>query len=77
MRALKNNKTASVATAPRRRINIPQIQPDIPLPLSQKNRHEKIAYKAYELFEQRGCTHGFDLQDWFEAEKIIKGAWTL
>ena len=76
MRALKNKKTASSATATStRRINIPKIQHDVPLPLSQEEQHEKIARKAYELFERRGCEHGCDLQDWFEAEKIIKAAW--
>lgn len=32
---------------------------------------EQIEKKAYELFEQRGCSHGDDLKDWFEAEKLI------
>ena len=27
---------------------------------------------AYRLYEQRGCTHGADLNDWLEAERIIK-----
>ncbi len=32
-----------------------------------------IQKKAYELFEQRGGTHGSDLADWLEAEKILLG----
>ena len=28
-----------------------------------------IAKRAYELFEQRGCAHGFDMEDWIAAEK--------
>ena len=27
-----------------------------------------IAKRAYQLFEQRGCAHGFDLEDWVTAE---------
>ena len=28
-----------------------------------------IAKRAYQLFEQRGCAHGFALEDWIAAEK--------
>ena len=27
-----------------------------------------IAKRAFELFERRGCAHGFDLEDWVTAE---------
>ena len=33
---------------------------------------ETIEKKAYELYEKRGCQHGCDQQDWFEAEKILE-----
>ena len=32
---------------------------------------QDIGRRAYELFEQRGYTHGDDLSDWFQAEKEI------
>ncbi len=32
---------------------------------------EEIAKVAYELFVQRGGTHGSDQEDWFEAERIV------
>ena len=35
-----------------------------------------IAARAYELFCARGCQHGFDLQDWFQAERELRGAAT-
>jgi len=34
-------------------------------------RMELISQRAYQIFEQRGCVHGFDLEDWFEAEKQL------
>ena len=34
-------------------------------------RHHRIAEKAYELFECRGCCHGRDLDDWLEAERLL------
>jgi hypothetical protein len=33
---------------------------------------EQIAERAYELWQQRGCAHGYDLADWFQAEIEIK-----
>lgn len=31
-----------------------------------------IAQKAYELYQQRGGQHGGDVDDWVEAERILK-----
>ena len=33
-----------------------------------------IAKKANELWEQRGCREGHDLEDWFDAEAIVMEA---
>ncbi len=33
--------------------------------------HQRIREKAYELFLQRGRTHGRHLDDWLEAERIV------
>jgi hypothetical protein len=32
---------------------------------------ERIAQKAYELYEKRGSGHGLDIQDWLEAERLV------
>jgi len=32
---------------------------------------ERIALKAYELYEQRGWSHGLDTEDWLEAERLV------
>ena len=32
---------------------------------------ERIAKKAYELWELRGYREGYDLQDWFDAEAMV------
>jgi hypothetical protein len=34
--------------------------------------HERIAQRAYEKFLARGCRHGDDLKDWFEAERELR-----
>lgn len=32
---------------------------------------QRVEKKAYELYEQRGCTNGSDLQDWLDAEQAV------
>lgn len=43
---------------------------------SNREQHQEIirstvARRAYEIFERRGCEHGFDLDDWVAAEKEL------
>ncbi len=40
-------------------------------PVAIVNLEEKIRFRAYELFEQRGSQHGHDLDDWLQAESEI------
>ena len=42
-------------------------------PMSKEDINSLIAKKSYELYEKRGRKSGYALQDWIEAEKIIKG----
>ena len=37
---------------------------------SNKSNND-IAKVAYELYEKRGKTHGYNFNDWIEAEKIV------
>ena len=39
----------------------------------EKTLQEIIEKKAYEIYEKRRGEHGKDLDDWLEAEKIVKG----
>ena len=39
-----------------------------------QNIHEAIALKAYELYVNRGCAHGYHAEDWNVAEKIVRQA---
>jgi hypothetical protein len=38
----------------------------------KKITHEMIAQRAYELFECRGCEHGYDVKDWNQAEQELR-----
>jgi hypothetical protein len=35
------------------------------------DRHAEIALRAYQLYEQRGCAHGGDVDDWLSAEREL------
>jgi hypothetical protein len=36
--------------------------------------NERIAKRAYELYELRGCLDGYAHEDWVQAEREIRGA---
>ncbi len=35
--------------------------------------YEEIKMTAYELYEQREMTHGYDFDDWLQAERMVIG----
>jgi hypothetical protein len=39
----------------------------------QRATNEEIALRAYDLFVLRGGVHGWDVQDWLQAEKECEG----
>jgi hypothetical protein len=43
-------------------------EPTVLIPMEQQ-----IQQRAYELYEQRGRTDGYDLDDWLQSEREIKG----
>lgn len=62
-----------MATVVRKRNNAPVSRPShaaspIELPDGMRDR---IAAKAYELWHERGCREGRDLEDWLDAETIV------
>jgi len=40
-------------------------------PRSPQEIRQRIAAKAYELYEARGSSHGRDREDWLEAERLV------
>jgi hypothetical protein len=47
--------------------------PSLPTPEDdlRERRYERIAVRAYALYEARGGEHGQDLEDWLQAEREI------
>ncbi|UCC78617.1 MAG: DUF2934 domain-containing protein [Candidatus Zixiibacteriota bacterium] len=60
-KATKKAATKKTAAAPR-----PTPKIDLRTYINELNR------RAYEIFQQRGSTHGHDWEDWFLAEKEVK-----
>lgn len=48
-------------------------RPSLPVPELEfrDRRRERIAARAYELYEARGGAHGQDFDDWLQAEQQI------
>lgn len=40
--------------------------------LSPEEFYRQVSIVAYELYQKRGGEHGHDLDDWLEAERIVK-----
>jgi hypothetical protein len=57
---------------PRKATTGPRI-PSLPTPEDdlRERRYERIAVRAYALYEARGGEHGQDLEDWLQAEREI------
>ena len=41
--------------------------------VSCEDMNKLVAKKAYELYEKRGRKAGHSMDDWLEAERIVKG----
>ena len=57
-------------TPPVRAIAAPTTQ-SVELCISDPSLYERTAQRAYELYLQRGKAHGYDVEDWLEAERQI------
>jgi len=40
--------------------------------VSSEEFMQLVQQKAYELYEKRGCKQGNDLEDWLNAERLVK-----
>ncbi len=67
------------STMKRTTVKFPTSQNRLETPLDQPTKsngdfNQKVAQKAYELFVARGCAHGYHVEDWLQAEQIVKGS---
>jgi hypothetical protein len=68
----QNAKTAAVKkTTARKKVIDAQEHIDAQKSIKPEEFYTRVSSKAFELFERRGGQHGYDLEDWFQAERII------
>jgi len=53
------------------------VSPAVKSTISKEKLLKEIEKEAYELYLKRGGKHGSDLNDWLEAEKIVKKQYKL
>jgi hypothetical protein len=69
-RSVKEKSPSRGQPAVRGAVVPPQIRAENSSDLPEETL-ERIRRKAYELWEQRGGTHGYELEDWLKAEEIV------
>jgi len=63
-------RTTAKSPTPKNRLETPLAQTGY----SNGDFYQKVQETAYQLFVARGYAHGFDVEDWLEAERIVRGA---
>ena len=46
--------------------------PAADISITEPDLHARIRDLAYQLYVQRGCVEGHDIEDWLEAESIVR-----
>ncbi len=71
MEKKKTPRRAATATATKRTKNTKKtVSP--PLVIRDENLYERVAQKAYELYQERGEEPGHDHEDWLTAERLVQ-----
>jgi len=63
-------RTAVKSPAPQNRFETPLAR----TAFLKEDFNQKVAEKAYELYLARGCENGHDVEDWIQAEQIVRGS---
>jgi hypothetical protein len=72
--ARNDSRTRRTKPHPKPELSVPASlhPPDGDRRLQTAELNARIATKAYELFAQRGGECGGDIEDWLEAERLVK-----
>jgi hypothetical protein len=73
--ATSKRTSATSSTTRSKKAATPQAQENTTIQQSRKQSNgsveEIIRYRAYQLYVQRGGTHGYDKEDWLRAESEV------
>ena len=59
-------------TTARKKVLDAQQQLDVQATLGEEEYSRRVAEKAYGLFARRGFQHGSHLEDWYQAERLVR-----
>lgn len=71
--ASEKSRKATEHTMARGPIKAPGFSASAEVPEVNWDLRGQISIRAYELYVQRGCQEGHDLEDWLEAEREVLG----
>jgi hypothetical protein len=54
-------------------LNMPAVDAAGPKPPTAPISEEQVAQRAFELYCERGCRDGHDVEDWLQAERDVRG----
>ena len=54
-------------------LNMPAVDAARPKSPTAPIPEEHVAQRAFELYCERGCQHGHDIEDWLQAERDVRG----
>jgi hypothetical protein len=73
MEKKSRQKRKAANLAPQRQVKKPQNNTAPPaVTMNDQDLYERVARKAYELYQQRGEEHGHDLEDWLIAQRLVQ-----
>jgi hypothetical protein len=61
-----NTQSGGSKSSPRQPMAVPNRPIELP-----EGLWDRISQKAFELWKERGCRAGHDLEDWFDAEAVV------
>lgn len=70
----KTTRAKSTANSPKKKIQTTRRSKSpakASILLEPEGLRQMIAERAYYLFIERGCEHGYDLDDWLEAQALV------
>ena len=68
LRSYENEQPTQVPAAKPEVINLPISE----ISITEPDFQSQVRDLAYQLYLQRGCVYGHDVEDWLEAESIVR-----
>ncbi len=68
----RKRNMAKSSTAQQMKRHASPLSPATPLTIREEELYERVAQRAYQLYQERGEEPGHDLADWLSAEQLVR-----